>query len=337
MHEIKATEYTHRSADYRQRRHTADLLLRFLFAVVLLALPVFLMAQGSVKWNQRYQNYIDTYRDVAIYEMMKHGIPASITMAQGILESGAGESDLARKGNNHFGIKCHDWRGPSMKRDDDELGECFRVYASPFESFEDHSEFLKRPRYQRLFSLRQTDYVGWANGLKACGYATNPRYAQLLIDIIRRYNLDALDRETKYDEAALQRMASGVYTPTSSKGYFTAGGHSVKMCNRNYYVVARNGDTFRSIAKEFDVSYRKLAKYNERDKDDALRAGDIIYLEKKRTKADKSFKHRPHIVMPGESMYSIAQNYGVRLKSLYKKNGLSLDHTIRVGDRIKVY
>ena len=109
------------------------------------------------------------------------------------------------------------------------------------------------------------------------------------------------------------------------------------MCNRNYYVVARNGDTFRSIAKEFDVSYRKLAKYNERDKDDALRAGDIIYLEKKRTKADKSFKHRPHIVMPGESMYSIAQNYGVRLKSLYKKNGLSLDHTIRVGDRIKVY
>lgn len=330
-------EYKHESAGGVSKKYAAALLRRLIAAAVALLFPILLMAQGGVKWSQRYQSYIDAYRDVAIYEMLKYRIPASITIAQGLLESGAGQSELARKGNNHFGIKCHDWRGPSMKRDDDERGECFRVYASAFESFEDHSKFLLRPRYRRLFSLRLTDYAGWAKGLKACGYATNPRYAELLIDIIRRYNLDALDRETRYDEAMVRRIASGSYTPVSSGGHYAAGGHAVRMCNRNYYVVARSGDTFRSIAKEFDVSYRKLAKYNERGKDDVLRAGDIIYLEKKRTKADKSFKHRPHVVMPGESMYSIAQNYGVRLKSLYKKNGLPADYVLRIGDRIRVY
>ena len=267
-------------------------------------------AQG-IGWNQRYQNYINTYRDVAIYEMLKYGIPASITMAQGILESGAGQSELAQKGNNHFGIKCHDWRGPSMKRDDDEAGECFRVYASPFESYEDHSKFLLRPRYQRLFSLRKTDY-----------------------------NLDALDNERHYDEAALRRIASGVSINAVISGNDIAsssGAHIVRMNNRNYYVIARDGDTFRSIAKEFGVSYRKLAKYNERGKKDILRNGEIVYLEKKRTKADKSFKRRPHIVRAGESMYSIAQAYGVRLKSLYKKNNMSPDHSIHVGDKIRVY
>lgn len=328
--------------------HTASgaVFLRFRYAFIrcvlfflLLSFSLSADAQGMT-WNQRYQNYINTYRDVAIYEMLKYGIPASITMAQGILESGAGQSELAQKGNNHFGIKCHDWRGPSMKRDDDEAGECFRVYVSPFESYEDHSKFLLRPRYQRLFSLRKTDYVGWAKGLKACGYATNPRYAQLLIDLIRRYNLDALDNERHYDEAALRRIASGVSINSVMAGNDIAsssGAHVVRMNNRNYYVIARDGDTFRSIAKEFGVSYRKLAKYNERGKKDVLRNGEIVYLEKKRTKADKAFKRRPHIVRPGESMYSIAQAYGVRLKSLYKKNNMSPDHTIHVGDKIRVY
>ena len=169
--------------------------------IILVFIALSSSALPPVKWNQRYQRYIDKYKDIAIYEMLQHGIPASITLAQGVLESGAGESELTRKGNNHFGIKCHDWTGPTTYHDDDETGECFRVYQSALESYEDHSRFLCRSRYQRLFSLSRTDYKGWARGLKACGYATNPKYAQLLIDIIECYNLSPLDRAKSYNPA----------------------------------------------------------------------------------------------------------------------------------------
>lgn len=307
--------------------------------VVLLLASV---AASQTRCNSRYQKYIDTYRDVAIYEMLTHGIPASITMAQGLLESGAGESDLARRGNNHFGIKCHDWRGKTMTKDDDERNECFRVYDSPLESFEDHSLFLKRPRYKQLFSLRRTDYKGWARGLKSCGYATNPRYAQLLINIIECYRLDRLDHERKYDVAMINRLRGDSTIDTSLPKKFQQHNaiyeHRVYMNNRNYYVVARKGDTFKSIAKEFKLSYRKLAKYNERDKRDVLSEGDIIYLEKKRSKADKRYKHVPHVVKAGESMYSIAQKYGIQLKSLYRKNHISPDtYSIQTGDELRIY
>lgn len=299
-------------------------------------------ALTPVKWNQRYQDYIEKYRDIAICEMLEHNIPASITLAQGLLESSAGESILSVKGNNHFGIKCHDWTGPTMKKDDDKKDELFRVYDSAYDSYEDHSRFLERPRYRELFSLRRTDYEGWARGLKRCGYATNPRYAQLLVDIIRCYNLDELDRATSYNPANVRRPGSSMLVKTTPSRFdrhigTTGREHVVKMCNRNYYVIARRGDTFSSIANEFDVSYRKIAGFNERDKNDVLSEGDIVYLEKKRSKADKMFKNHPHTVLSGESMYSIAQMYGVKLKSLYKKNHLTPDYQIRVGDQIKVY
>lgn len=317
--------------------------MKYILTTLLFSVSIVMNALPPVKWNQRYQDYINKYKDVAIYEMLNHGIPASITMAQGLLESGAGSSDLSVKGNNHFGIKCHDWTGPTMHHDDDARGECFRVYSSPFESYEDHSAFLKRSRYQKLFRLRRTDYAGWARGLKECGYATNPRYAQLLIDIIQCYNLDKLDRATTYNADNLRRHASGSYYAgingsTSVQG--TIGGqfaHDVKMNNKNYYVIARRGDTFKSIGKEFGVSYRKIAKYNERHKNDVLYDGEIIYLEKKRTKADKRYKGMMHVVRPGESMYSIAQKYGVRLKSLYKKNKFDADHDIYENDLIRIY
>lgn len=314
--------------------------MRHYISVILLFVAVSAYALAPVKWNQRYQTYIDTYKDIAIYEMLHHNIPASITLAQGLLESAAGNSDLTRRGNNHFGIKCHDWTGPSMTHDDDERGECFRVYNSPFESYEDHSAFLKRSRYQSLFKLRRTDYVGWAKGLKACGYATNPQYAQLLIDIIRCYNLDQYDTSKSYNEYALRQLRSG--NTNWGSGYAsgatgTFASHTVRMNNRNYYVIAIKGETFKTIANEFGLSYKKIAKYNERDKKDVLSEGDIVYLEKKRTKADKQFKRIPHIVQPGESMYSIAQKYGIRLKSLYKMNHFAPDHQIRVNDRIRVY
>lgn len=267
-------------------------MIRKAYLIVILAfIPCILSALPPVKWNQRYQSYIDRYKDLAICEMLQHGIPASITLAQGLLESGAGESELARRSNNHFGIKCHDWTGAKTYHDDDETGECFRVYKSVYDSYEDHSKFLCRSRYSRLFSLSRTDYKGWARGLKSCGYATNPKYAQLLIDIIECYNLSPLDRAKSYNPANVRGgSSSAVSRKSASSGTSSRGasavrrGHEVKMNNRNYYVIARQGDTFKSIAKEFDISYRKLARYNERDRRDVLRPGDIIYFEKKRTR-----------------------------------------------------
>lgn len=283
-------------------------------------------AFAQPRWNSTYQAYIDRYKDVAIEQMIEHHIPASITLAQGLLESGAGKSTLATKGNNHFGIKCHDWTGPAMYKDDDARNECFRVYRNARESYEDHSKFLKRPRYQKLFSLSHTDYKGWAKGLKACGYATNPSYAQSLIDIIELYKLDQYDKAKTYDHYLAQHSGTGGATFS----------HQIYMNNKNYYVKARKGDTFRSLAKELDTSYRKLARYNERNKKDVLNEGDIVYLKKKRTSAEKRFKKVPHVIRPGESMYDISQIYGIRLKSLYKLNKLTPDYTPRVGDRLRV-
>ena len=150
----------------------------------------FITSPAQVKWNQRYQQYINQYKDIAIEQMLKWKIPASITLAQGLFESGAGQSELAMKGNNHFGIKCNGWDGRKVYHDDDARNECFRAYNNAFESYEDHSRFLVgSKRYASLFSLKTTDYKGWAKGLKTAGYATSPSYAEALIRIIEMYNL----------------------------------------------------------------------------------------------------------------------------------------------------
>lgn len=281
-------------------------------------------ASAQMKWNQQYQNYIDQYSGIAVREMQKYRIPASITLAQGIFESGAGRSELCVKGNNHFGIKCHGWTGRTVYHDDDELQECFRAYNSALESYEDHSKFLtSSQRYRSLFQLSVTDYKGWARGLKACGYATNPQYADKLIQLIELYKLYELDRVGK---GKVGKQIVGMKDE-----------HTIRIYNNNLYLIARQGDTFRSLAKETGISYRKLAKYNERDKNDVLYEGDIIYLSKKRSRADKAFKNRPHVVKAGESMYSISQMYGITLKSLYRMNHLDPDYQLRVGDRLRVY
>ena len=287
---------------------------------------------AQMRWNSVYQEYIDQYKDLAIEEMLRYNIPASITLAQGIFESGAGRSELSVKGNNHFGIKCHGWAGRSVYHDDDARNECFRAYDNVLQSYEDHSKFLRyNVRYNSLFTLQRTDYRGWAQGLKACGYATNPRYADKLIELIELYKLYELDKATSYDKFMAKR---GGYDKPVSRGMSL---HPIKIYNKNYYIIARAGDTFKGIGEEIDISYRKIAKYNERDKHDVLHAGEIIYLKKKQKKADKAYKNRPHIVKAGESMYSIAQRYGIRLKSLYKKNHLSPDYQARVGDTLRVY
>lgn len=285
---------------------------------------------AQLKWNSRYQAYIDQYKDLAIAEMLKYNIPASITLAQGLLESGAGMSELARNGNNHFGIKCHDWTGARTYHDDDADNECFRAYRDVYESYEDHSKFLARqPRYRSLFKLKRTDYKGWAKGLKKCGYATSPTYAKQLIGIIELYKLHKYDEAKKYDRFMVERSSVKDVAPGINL-------HPIHIYNKNYYLNARQGDTFRSIAREVGISYKKLAKYNERDKNDKLVPGEIIYLKKKQKKADKAYKNRPHRVKAGESMYSIAQYYGIRLESLYKMNHLSPDYSIQVGDLLRV-
>lgn len=285
---------------------------------------------AQMKWNSKYQAYIDRYKDLAISEMFKYNIPASITLAQGLLESGAGTSELTMKGNNHFGIKCHDWLGATTYHDDDEKQECFRAYRDAYESYEDHSRFLaQQPRYQRLFTLNKTDYKGWAYGLKSCGYATNPNYAQKLIDIIELYKLYLYDRAKTYDKFMVDRSAVKDLSPELKQ-------HIIHPYNKNYYLNVRSGDTFKSLAKEVGISYRKLAKYNERNKKDRLIPGEKIYLKKKQNKADKVYKKRLHRVKSGESMYSIAQNYGIKVSSLYKMNHLTPNYTIKPGDCLKV-
>ena len=295
----------------------------------LLAACILLMSlnvTGQSQWNQRYQQYIDQYKDIAIEQMQRWKIPASITLAQGILESGAGSSDLTRKGNNHFGIKCHGWQGRSVYHDDDARNECFRAYDSAFDSYEDHSRFLASgQRYKGLFKLKTTDYRGWAQGLKAAGYATNPRYAQSLIDLILLYKLYEYDHAKSYDKFIVEHAKSQVGSL-----------HSIKIYNKNYYMIARNGDTFRGIGEEINISYKKIAKYNERDKNSPIIPGEIIWLKKKQTKAPKEYKGRLHYVREGESMYSIAQKYGIRLKSLYKINHLRPDYVLCVGDELKL-
>lgn len=301
-----------------------------------IAVSLFLLLSTQIyaqmRWCQQYQTYINQYKDLAIREMQKYRIPASITLAQGLYESRAGLSELVVRGNNHFGIKCHGWTGGTIAHDDDESQECFRAYNNAFESYEDHSRFLaQQPRYSSLFRLKPTDYRGWAHGLRACGYATNPRYASKLIEIIELYRLYQYDTAQSYDKFMAQR--AGTDRPATTGGTL----HPIYIYNKNYYMYAREGDTFRDIGKEVGISYRDIARYNERDRRDVLHKGEIVYLKKKQKKAEKTYKRRPHVVKAGESMYDIAQKYGIRLKSLYKKNHLLPDYQIREGDQLRVY
>ena len=300
---------------------------------ILLGLLLFINAPSNaqMKWNTIYQTYINQYKDLAIEQMLRYHIPASITLAQGLFESSAGRSDLVRQGNNHFGIKCHNWTGPTQYHDDDARGECFRVYQDARESYEDHSQFLARqPRYAQLFSLSQQDYKGWARGLKACGYATNPQYANKLIQLIELYKLQDYDKAKRYDRFMAEH--SGTDQPVNAQGLL----HPIHRFNDNYYLIAREGDTFKALGKEVDISWRKLARYNERDKHAVLHKGDIVYLKKKRKKAPKQYKKRPHVIKAGESMYSISQKYGIRLKNLYKMNHLDPNVPVSIGTSLRV-
>ena len=206
--------------------------------------------------------------------------------------------------------------GQKTYHDDDARGECFRVYKNARESYEDHSRFLAgKQRYASLFTLKNTDYKGWAHGLKKAGYATNPAYATKLIQIIELYEL------YRFDNGKLKKN-------------WIAKPHEPFLANGLLYIVARLGDTFESLSEEFDISARKLRKYNDLYKGYTIQQGDIIYLEKKKRRAYKSYK--THVVKWGDSMYTISQRYGIRLERLYKMNDKSTDYSPVLGDVLRL-
>ena len=301
-----------------------------LYILLLLTLslgPRRVWAQGPT-----YERYIERYAPEAVNQMKKYGIPASITLAQGLLESAAGTSTLARKGNNHFGIKCGGtWKGPYMLRNDDAPNEKFRVFLIALESYEDHSLFLRNGRrYASLFQLSATDYKGWAHGLKRAGYATSPTYASSLIQLIERYDLHKYDRHHHFSHKAEKEAEKEELLQRR------AGDHPINRCHGQYYIVAQAGDTYASLGKRMKIREKKLRKYNDADASMTLRPGDIVYLGKKARKADKSLKTKYHQMRPGESLYTISQSYGIRLANLCKMNPIGSTYHFKVGDRIRI-
>lgn len=283
---------------------------------ILIFSTLLMLFQASASENQETQisrkAYLDQWRQTAIVQQREYHIPASITMAQAILESGSGNSELARKANNHFGIKCHDWKGASIYMDDDAKGECFRVYESVEESFKDHSIFLTtKNRYAFLFQLPTNDYHAWAKGLKEAGYATNPQYADLLINMIDELKLFEMD------ESSVTEMKPQSISTSISSSMFSP--HNVSLhANKVRFVVARKGDTYVRIAKEFDMGLWQLYRYNDSDpKKDYLLEGDIVYLQPKRK---RSHVHESYTVSSAITLNNIAQKEAVNVKSLLKLN-----------------
>jgi LysM repeat protein len=294
-------------------------------------------------------SYIDKYKELAVSEMKRTGIPASITLAQGMIESDYGRSRLAVQANNHFGIKCHDnWKGPTITHHDDKRNECFRKYRKPEESYYDHSDFLtSASRYKFLFDLDETDYKGWARGLKKAGYATNPDYANMLIRKIEENELWRYDkpgfnsqapkqksdtREVVLQDAKQEVQEKASVKPAGDEFKVPSKVSRIKENNRIQYIVASEGDTRESIEKEFSMLKWELSKYNELENDFNVVPGQIIYLQPKRDKAEPG--KDIHVTAAGDSMYSISQKYGVKLKKLYEYNRMGEGMEPRAGDKI---
>ena len=309
------------------------------FICYLLLLFMFLPVLNAQKQITR-EEYIQRFSDISVKEMKRSGIPASITLAQGVLESGSGNSRLAREANNHFGIKCHDWTGPSIRHDDDAPGECFRKYKSAEESYRDHSDFLMtRARYAFLFDYKSDDYKNWAHGLKKAGYATNPRYANLLIDIIENNELYRYDN-TKINTAKSNRtkpsmsVSSGIVVPKAGDEDFLRrlSNSGIREINGVPFMFAQEGDNFKMLKKETSIGAGRLARWNELDKRSILYNGQIVFLGAKKNSA--AFK--THTVVSGESWYSISQRYGIKTDKLLRKNKNVSGAPVREGQVVRL-
>lgn len=261
------------------------------------------------------KEYIEKYSSLAIIQMHQYKIPASITLAQGILESNHGNSRLATKANNHFGIKCHGWEGKKIFADDDKKNECFRNYKNVLESFVDHSLFLnKYSRYEFLFDYKITDYKSWAKGLKKAGYATNSKYPELLIKIIEENKLYQFDRE-KIDKNLMSGKRNIYMHPNKIK-----------------YVISQNQETYEKIAKSLNIKLKQILKYNDDNKLSVLKVGTKVFIQPKRNRS----KQRIHVVNKGEDLRSISQTYGIKMKSLKKRNELILKNGLNNGDKLRL-
>lgn len=316
----------------------------------LLLLPISLMAQKIT-----VEEYIETYKDIAMREMRDHKIPASITLAQGIIESGAGNSALAREAKNHFGIKCHkEWKGKTYTMDDDEKNECFRVYKNAEESFRDHSEFLtSRPRYAGLFKLDIMDYTAWANGLKAAGYATNPAYATMLINRIELNKLYLYDQlamgkinETEAEQQIEQEEENNddielelAYSPADKSAYelvdMTADKRFIYENNGVRFLYAKEGETPESLSKELRIRKRQLCQYNlvQRPDEMVFHYGDVVYLERLR---NNNRKVKKYVVDGGESVRDLALRFAVQPERIVKMNKLEKGKTLKAGQKIRL-
>ncbi len=301
------------------------------FIILVVSLFSFLTLSGQSR-SEVFGNYIRKYSRIAVEHQKRYGVPASITLAQGLLESSGGRSELARKGNNHFGIKCgNGWVGETIRWDDDQKNECFRKYNSPEQSFEDHSHFLTtQPRYTFLLNLNKTDYKAWAYGLKKAGYATDKKYAQKLIRIIQDFELYKFDEEkpVEYRDVNIVENNKNYKWNESIPDLLTV--HNVFRNNGVKCILTESGDTFDSIAYEFGIKKRKLLYYNDLAEEMELAPKTVVYIRKKKTETKKE-NPMYHKVKKGDSMYKIAQKYGIRLKSLYELNDLSYAYIPEIG------
>lgn len=273
------------------------------------------------------KQYIEQYRDLAIEEMKRTGVPAAITLAQGIHETDAGRSQLVIKSNNHFGIKCKaGWTGESVSHDDDARGECFRKYNDPNDSYRDHSDFLKtRSHYAFLFDLDPTDYEGWCYGLKKAGYATNSKYAQILIKLINEYGLQdytlvALGKKEMFDDKNI--IAKTIEPEEKSDVIVEKKEHNypkgIFKINLTNVVFVERGTSYLAIAEQYKLSLSRLFDFNDMIAEEETEMDRLIYLQRKRKEGAREF----HVVQPGETLYDIAQNEGLRLESLLSYNYL---------------
>ena len=319
----------------------------------IVSIIVFLIMGNVYAQRMSVQEYVDTYKDAAIAQMKRLGVPASVILAQGILETESGNSDLVKKSNNHFGIKCKSsWTGLSVTHTDDAPDECFRKYNSAFESYKDHSDYLySSPRYASLFQLDHTDYKGWAYGLKKAGYATNPRYPQILISNIEKYNLQQyntmpaageqltrIEMENEKNSGTVLAAAKPVEVEAAKepnifkKLFSNRKNKSNQYFNKLKAVMSFRGTSLLAIATENDVDLSKLMEYNDLYADGLLKEDQWIYLEKKNREGNRDF----YTASENESLYDISQNNGVQLLKLAEYNQLTEKSIVRKGDIVKL-
>ena len=285
--------------------------------LLIIALFIGLSAYAQHQQKSPQEKYIEQFATLAVEEMYRSGVPASITLAQGLLESRYGLSELAVKGNNHFGIKCHNnWDGKRMYYDDDRKGECFRKYQTPEESFRDHSDFLRyRDRYSFLFDFRVTDYKSWAHGLKKAGYATDPAYPKKLINLIEEYKLYEYDRKGHELPATPSQIERDAQLSQTKKEQFSFSlSRPVYTRNGVPFVYAEEGDTYESLASMYDLFPREILRFNDRWSSDGLKPGDVVYLRSKKRKAARGLDK--HVMEEGETLAEISQRYAIKLSRI---------------------